>query len=86
MKPIDDPRFAEAVRLFEQEHEHRSSARNAVTPDFSWLAANRADNAQRAAFAAKPSPQTHYRTMANLRTAVFARLDAKTIDSRRSTL
>lgn len=80
MKPIDDPRFAEAVRLFEHEYFVRRKARQAVTADFSRLAANDADKAQRAAFAAKPSPQTHYRTMANLRTAVFARLDAKAGD------
>lgn len=77
MKPIDDPRFAEAVRLFEQEHRHRNSLTQAFTGDFRRLAANDAAKAQRAAFAAKPSPQTHYHTMAKLREAVFARLDAK---------
>lgn len=59
MKPIDDPRFAEAVRLFEQEY-------NADLDEAMRL--------RQRGLAAKPSPQTHYRTMFKLRTEVRTRL------------
>lgn len=70
MKPIDDPRFAEAVRLFEQEYAIRRTANANANQAH-------ANTFQLSGLSAKPSPQTHYRTMANLRKAVFERLDAK---------
>lgn len=68
MKPIDDPRFAEAVRLFEREHVKLRQAEDllAVAHSLHVHATN-----------AKPSPQTRYSTMAKLREQVFARLDAE---------
>lgn len=68
MKPIDDPRFAEAVRMFEKEHPYRRTA---------GADQAHADTLRQSGFAAKPSPNTHYYTMGKLREAVFARLDAK---------
>lgn len=68
MKPIDDPRFAAAVRAFEKEHGFRRTA---------GADQAHADILQQSGLTAKPSPQTHYRTMAKLRAAVFERLDAK---------
>lgn len=67
MKPIDDPRFADAVRLFEQEYSIRTK------PGYS---PKRALALHMQGFAAKPSPKTHYRTMSKLREQVFNRLDA----------
>lgn len=71
MKPIDDPRFAAAVRLFEKEHAFRRTA---------GADQAHADILQQSGFAAKPSRNTHYYTMGKLREAVFARLDAKRSD------
>lgn len=68
MKLIDDPRFAAARRMFEKEHAFRRE------PGADQA---HADILQQSGISAKPSPQTHYQTMAKLRAAVFARLDAK---------
>lgn len=61
MKPIDDPRFAEAVRLFEQEYASMADIDKSM-------------RLRQRGLAAKPSPQTHYRTMAKLRNDVRFRL------------
>lgn len=68
MKPIDDPKFAAAVRMFAKEHAFRRVEEADQT---------HADILRRSGLAAKPSPQTRYTTMAKLREQVFARLDAK---------
>lgn len=61
MKPIDDPRFAEAVHLFEQEYASQADIDKSM-------------RLRQRGLAAKPSPQTHYRTMAKLRCDVRTRL------------
>lgn len=75
MKPIDDPRFAEAVRLFEQDYMLQAEILT-LEEKLSQLRVQ-ARKIQARAYRAKPSAQTRISTLSKLHNEVFSRLDER---------